>query len=54
MSPPSITHLPFSEEFGLVLKVTGEVTLPLNNLVAASRHPSSSCCFRKLLRDPVL
>src|SRR5216683_2352632 len=51
MSPPSITHLSFSEDFGLVLKVNREVTLPLNNLVSASRHPSSLCCHRKLLHD---
>src|SRR6266404_259179 len=53
MSPHSITHLLFSEDFGLVLKVTSEVTPPLNNLVSASRHPSSSCCLRKWLHGPV-
>src|SRR5438093_5301699 len=49
MSPPSITHLPFSEEFGLVSKVNREVTPPLDNPVSASRRPSSLCCLRKSL-----
>src|SRR5713226_2980178 len=53
LSPPSFTYLPFSVAFGLFLKVTSEVTLPLNNHVFASRHPISSYCRRKLFHDPV-
>src|SRR6266851_9992844 len=44
MSPPSFTHLPSSEDFGLVLQLTREVNAPLNNPGSPSRHPSSWCC----------